>query len=370
MQVRSFTGRSMKDAMNRAKATFGENIVILDSTLLPLNQEHPDRRIQLSVGIPDSVRPYQDSQPHQQHDFKRYLKSRLAELDSGTKADRINQDSSPKILQPEQSANSQSGIPESGQPLLSKMASLGFPDEFSRNLIGKVGFGGTSVKLNKSKLLSSLQSHFLRALAAKDQNLFKHSSRMIIPVIGPTGAGKTTTIMKLAVNPLCFGKRKVAVISLDHHRMAAGEQLAQFSRITNIPFASIEDEVDLHNYFKSGVEAEVVLVDTPGRSPNFSEYSRELSDMLTVLQPAATILTVPLTYDTEDILFNSVLYQALGATHLFFSKLDETCRPGKLVTVLKELELPVIGLGNGQSITDDFIVNYGEALWSRMVLEI
>lgn len=353
--------------MNRAKATFGENIVVLDSTRLPLNRENPELRIQLSVGVPDSLRPFQDSQPESKVDFQRYLSSRLAELNAGAIRSRKHPPLSETLTRVPAKPT---GFPEPGQTVFTKLVSLGFSHDFARGLISKVAINDSGVRMKKGKLLSLLQPHFLRALPQMEQSIFSQSSRMIIPVIGPTGAGKTTAIMKLALNPLCFGKRNVAILSLDHHRMAAGEQLAQFSRITKIPFTSVGDEMDIHNYFKSGVEAEIVLVDTPGRSPNFSEYSKELSEMLTLLQPATTILTVPLTYDTEDILFNSVLYQALGATHLFFSKLDETCRPGKLVTILRELELPVLGLGNGQSITDDLIVNYGEALWSRMLLEI
>jgi len=367
MQVRSFTGRSLKDAMNRAKAIFGENIVILDSTHLPVTEENPEMQIQLSVGVPDSAKPLQPPLWDKKAAFHRYLQTQLAEMGSSPSvpstphSDRLATDLSDSLI---------SDIPEPYHSLFTKMVGLGFERNFTLDLVRSVYWSRRETGLTKGELLSILQPLFMKSLPEPDRGLFQRKSRMIIPVVGPTGSGKTTTIMKLALNPLCFGKRKVAILSLDHHRMAAGQQLVQFSKITGIPYTPIESEVELHQYFKSGVDAEIVLVDTPGRSPNFSDYTKELSEMLTLLQPTATILAMPLNYDTDDIFFNSVLYQALGTTHLFFTKLDETCRPGKLISVIHELNMPVAGLGNGQSITDDLILNYGEALWSRLILEI
>jgi len=262
MQVRSFTGRSLKDAMNRAKAIFGENIVILDSTRLPITKENPDTQIQLSVGIPDTAIPMNAANRDQKQEFQRYLQSQLSDMKAA-----LQHTNTPGSELEKDSSENQKKLPESFRPYFKKLVELGFDRTLSLDLLLSVSHQG--IDGSRKSVFSAMRPLFIKSLPKPGQELFNRNSRMIIPVIGPTGSGKTTTLMKLAVNPLCFGKRKVAILSLDHHRMAAGEQLKQFSKITGVEVTEAKTGEELHQYFKSGLDADIVLVDTPGRSPEF-----------------------------------------------------------------------------------------------------
>ncbi|RMF06447.1 MAG: hypothetical protein D6762_09390 [Candidatus Neomarinimicrobiota bacterium] len=359
MQVKSFTGRSLKDAMNRAKAIFGENIVIIDSIPIRGTETHPEAQVQLSVGVPDQI----PGQPEDRKEwFRQYLQSQLQAYQ--TQRTEPNAPSAAGVGNGE--VRHHTLIIKVGK----KLTELGFPATFVDQLVTKAADGLTGQKINRNQLLHHLQRVFQEQTVLLQPDLFRRSGRAILPVIGPAGAGKTTTLMKLALHPKCFGRRKVAILSLDNHRIAAREQLNQFGRISGIPVQRITTVEDIVTFFQQEKTAEIILVDTPGRSPNFSDYSRDLQEWLGQLHPTATLLTLPLTYDLDDMMFNSFLFKSLGATAVVFTKFDETCRPGKLVAASRELDLPVVGIGTGQTLPDDLVLDPVDLLWSRILLEL
>ncbi|MDZ7630603.1 MAG: hypothetical protein U5K74_04380 [Gemmatimonadaceae bacterium] len=87
----------------------------------------------------------------------------------------------------------------------------------------------------------------------------------MIALVGPTGAGKTTTIAKLAANVHAFGTWRVGMITLDTFRVAGLEQIATYAEITGCPLEVAYDSEDAARAIAQLTSVDVILVDTPGR---------------------------------------------------------------------------------------------------------
>lgn len=174
----------------------------------------------------------------------------------------------------------------------------------------------------------------------------------IVALVGPTGVGKTTTIGKLAAGFSIVDKRKVALITADTYRVAAVEQLKTFGEIIGVPVEVVMTPSGLREALAQHADKELIFIDTAGRSPQHDLHMSELRAFLDRAHADLTMLVMSATTNTMDQIrvFNRF---APLATHLIFSKLDETICPGNLLNVLDETSLPVAYLTNGQNVPDD-----------------
>ncbi len=173
----------------------------------------------------------------------------------------------------------------------------------------------------------------------------------IVALVGPTGAGKTTTAAKLAVHPDAFGGVKVGLLSLDTYRAGAVEQLQSYADVANLPFEIAYDSRDLESSISRLAACDVILVDTPGRGPK-SEASAWRA-MLNRLDADETHFVVPAT--TRLDLLNAVRadFRALGASHAIITKVDEVPLDAVVAQLTAELAMPVRWITDGQEVPSD-----------------
>ena len=91
------------------------------------------------------------------------------------------------------------------------------------------------------------------------------ASPEILAVVGPTGAGKTTAVAKLAAHPRVFEGRRVGLLALDTFRAGAIEQLAVHASLLGAPIEPVYEASDLERAMKRLAACDVILVDCPGR---------------------------------------------------------------------------------------------------------
>lgn len=175
----------------------------------------------------------------------------------------------------------------------------------------------------------------------------------VIAFVGPTGVGKTTTVAKLAaVYSLQQGK-KVALITTDTYRIAAVEQLRRYANILHVPLAVVYTADDLQSALDQYKEAEVILVDTAGRSPQQGLHLAELRNLLASIPDLQTVLVVSATTKAEDLELIYERFRIFSPCQVVFTKIDETESAGTLLSLVNLMQVPVGFIANGQNVPDD-----------------
>src|SRR5947207_547462 len=102
----------------------------------------------------------------------------------------------------------------------------------------------------------------------------------IVALAGPPGAGKTTTLVKLAVNYGLAARRPVLLLSMDTFRVAAAEQLRSYAGILGVGFQILETVTALAQAIEENRGKELILIDTPGMALGDLEESSSLAHFL------------------------------------------------------------------------------------------
>lgn len=185
----------------------------------------------------------------------------------------------------------------------------------------------------------------------------------VILVIGVNGVGKTTSIGKIAAE-LHANKKKVIVAAADTFRAAATEQLAVWCQRAKVDLIRGGDGADPAAVVFDAVQAaksrgaDVLIVDTAGRLHNKKNLLDELAKInrviLRELPDAAkeTLLVVDATTGQNGIAQAKEFRGAADITGLVLTKLDGTAKGGVVLTIKKQLGIPVKYIGVGEGIDD------------------
>ncbi|MFN8582720.1 MAG: hypothetical protein U0163_17300 [Gemmatimonadaceae bacterium] len=179
------------------------------------------------------------------------------------------------------------------------------------------------------------------------------SGPFVLALVGPTGAGKTTALAKLALSPQTFAGARVGILSLDTFRVAAIEQLQQYAEIASLPLEVAYDARDLTSSLRRLDKCDVVLIDTPGRSPRSREANTQWQAMLKAAAPDETHLTIPATMRPDLLHGVAQHYASCRLTHVLLTKTDEIAEDAMLADACAALDLPMRWLCDGQAVPAD-----------------
>ena len=208
----------------------------------------------------------------------------------------------------------------------------------------------------RSKLLAMVGTDTDRRLNADKPEAHKPS---VIIMVGVNGTGKTTTAGKLARLFVADGK-SVMLGAADTFRAAAADQLETWGAKVNVPVVrSDKDGTDPASVaFEASQRAkdenaDVLIIDTAGRLQNKANLMDELGKIRRVTEKNLPVDEVLLVLDAttgqNGMEQAKVFAQAIGITGVVLSKLDGSAKGGIVISVQKELGVPVklVGLGEG-----------------------
>jgi flagellar biosynthesis protein FlhF len=188
-------------------------------------------------------------------------------------------------------------------------------------------------------------------------------SALVVAFAGPPGAGKTTTLIKIAVRECLAERQPVRILSVDPHRVAAHEKLRSFAAIIGVGFTAINSVPEFLAAIDESRNGSVVLVDTPGYSPNDMDGATEIAACLSRIANKQIHLVLPASMKYADLMRTIRVHAAFEPNYLLFTKLDETASLGAVLSVALEASKPLSFFANGQNIPEDI-----EAAQARVLL--
>ena len=219
---------------------------------------------------------------------------------------------------------------------------------------------GFDINTNKLDLNTSFYKEALinaieKKIKFKGALKIQKGSFKVIAFVGPTGVGKTTNLFKIA-SELCINQKlKIAVISIDTFKVGAIQQARSFSNILNIPFFAITDSKNLKKTLQNLNGLDVVLIDTVGRS--HYDYWR-LGEMKEILGSGSDFMDISLVlssnYKNSEALEVVNKYRTFfHINDIFFTKIDETYKPGILLNLPIKTDIPLSFISTGQKVPED-----------------
>ncbi len=179
-------------------------------------------------------------------------------------------------------------------------------------------------------------------------------------LVGPTGVGKTTTIAKLSamyglgrgVNQQ--GPAKVRILTIDNYRIGARQQMETYGDIMGIPVNSVESKDEMKKYLTMYQDADIIFVDTIGKSPRDFERLGKMRALLDGCGAASSVhLGMSATTKTSDMLEIIRQFEPFGYKSVILTKLDETTRIGNIISVLHDSRKQLSFVTYGQKVPQD-----------------
>ncbi len=177
--------------------------------------------------------------------------------------------------------------------------------------------------------------------------------RKVVALVGPPGAGKTTTLVKLAAAYGLTARRPAQILSMDTARIAAAEQLRVCAGILGIGFQVLETTGALAQALEEHRHKDLILIDTPGIGPSEIDHSLDLALYLATHPEVDTHVVLTATTKSADLARAADRFEIFGVRKLVFTRLDETEVFGPILALAARTGKPISFLSAGQQIPDD-----------------
>jgi flagellar biosynthesis protein FlhF len=371
MQYFTVQARSDREALEKMKATYGEDARILTHRTVRLGGM---RGLFGGEGV--------ELTGYLSEDAAKRRKPPDAEEEKKKILENVRRDQTLQVLLKEiqglrESLQTRERPPAGDHPTVERIAGLlaanEFTAEFSASILERIR---STFSLGDLESFGRVQNAVVEwigeRIAIDPAPAFVRGQASVVVLVGPTGVGKTTTVAKLAAVYGIGGARgparRVRIVTIDNYRIAAKQQIETYAEIMRIPVSLVESAGDLEKAMALAGETDLVLVDTIGRSPRDLDKLAEMKQILDAVPAPSrrTYLALSATTKASDIEEVLRQYEPFGYRAVVLTKLDETRRIGAVVATLARHGKPVAWLCDGQGVPQDI----AEATVPRLLMNM
>jgi len=342
MIVRTYTGRTVNEALTKVRAELGDRALIIETR----PWKEPGL---LSPRMGYEVVAASDDEPAQAKTQAAALQQRVVET-----APRTPDISAELAAIRREMTRLAAGIPARNDhlgELADELRAHGCPDEILAELDSACGAAGERLDPERRRDFARL----VLARALPPSAPFDWTVPRRLLVVGPTGVGKTTTIAKLAGELVLKRKARIALVTIDTYRVGAQDQLRAFADLLDVPMEVASTPAELARVLARFADRDHVLVDTSGRSPADEARLMELKGFCRACPGLSVALAVAGNAGRTEFAAAVERFSILPIEHAIVTKLDECAEPGRLYGCLRRHRLPVRWFGTGQEVPDDLV---------------
>ena len=217
--------------------------------------------------------------------------------------------------------------------------------------------------VDSQKVIEILKEQLEKILTKENNKINLEKSPAAILMVGVNGAGKTTSIGKIA-NRLRLQGKKVLVVAADTYRAAAVEQVGEWDKKSNVDIIKGQENADPSSVIFMGCKKakdenyDVVICDTAGRLQSKKSLMDELEKMNKVIDrelpnsSKETLLVLDGSTGQNAISQLKAFREATGVTGVIITKLDGTSKGGVIIKLAKDENVAIKFIGIGEKIDD------------------
>lgn len=236
-----------------------------------------------------------------------------------------------------------------GTELAQQLRDQGLPEELLAEL-------DEAILSAAGRIGSEQREKFVRLCLEKRLNVpgeIDWTGSRAIMVVGPTGVGKTTTIAKLAGDLVLSRRKKVGLITIDTYRVGATDQLQTYADLLDAPSRVARNPLELAQALDALSACDAILIDTAGRSPADAARLQELKGFCRAASRVKVLVAVSATSGSAEFAAAIERFSILPVEGAILTKLDECLSPGRIYGCLRRHRLPVHYCTFGQEVPDD-----------------
>ena len=373
MKIKSFVAGTSKEAMEEVKAEFGESALILKTKKLDSNKgveivaavEYDDAVGSSGLILPGGVggrntnlmfspayTPHSEPAAKGEEDHGDEIPGEVPEKRVGERR-KDNKKLQKELLEVKgllarMLTESKRPFGETFLKLEADLVSAGI----DRHIIDKVllhTFKNTSP--GEAEDLEFLKSYIKSKIMSKVKTFDPLKRAKAVAFVGPAGAGKTSTLAKVACKYGSKGGRSMAMLTMDSYRFGARAELGVYGDILGFPVGGADSIDEVKSFLEAHSDKDCILIDTPGRGSSDEASSRQLEELAGLDLDLSFNLVVN-SQTKDDSLYGVVQsYGSLPIDSLTFTRLDEGTSFGSIVNTSLYSKKPVAYLSTGQSVS-------------------
>ncbi len=368
MRIKSYFAATVDEAMDKARRELGSEAMLMNSKKTELELRSLGA-YEVVFAVPPEAERLTEISPAKQntkaaalatapepHAGSNDLVRELAELRKQIETVKRSVDRRPSV-----SSNTGIVLSPEGNELVARLTGADLSEELALELATAIekrrtreAASGSPASLSEDSLEAALRSECEQRLRFSPVLQASPSAPRAVVFVGPAGAGKTTTLVKLALRYGLRARLPLQLLSLDTLRIGGWEQLASYARIAGIPCQPIHTPAALSQAFAEHGSRKLLLIDTPGISPADEAQSRTLAHGLAAHRDLVDVHLVLSAAVLPRIQLAAIeRFAAFSPTKLIFTHLDEVESPGPMLETALRSGLPLSFLARGQQVPED-----------------